>query len=82
MTFCTECGSELKSMSWPDDAPRCPNTKCKQYDKTISKKDLADLCMWISEGLKVTGDGEINWRVIMKIAQDFASDNNLEIKLI
>ena len=33
--FCTECGTRLRAMSWPDDDYRCPESTCKEYDKTI-----------------------------------------------
>lgn len=81
MNFCSECGTQLQLLSI-DLVPRCQNENCIKFNKAVVKKDLSDLCIWISEALKEIGYGDIKWRVIMKIAQDFASDNNLEIKLV
>jgi len=41
----------------------------------LKKKDLADLCMFISEGIKTVYGIDIYWRDIMKFSDDFIQDN-------
>ena len=41
----------------------------------LNKKDLADLCIFISEGIKAVHGIDIYWRDIMKFTQDFLDDN-------
>ena len=33
--FCTQCGTRLTALHYPDDDYRCPNEGCTEYDKVI-----------------------------------------------
>jgi hypothetical protein len=41
----------------------------------LGKKDLAELCMFISAGLEATDNVKVEWRVIKKFVDDFLEDN-------
>jgi len=41
----------------------------------LKDKDLSDLCIFISEGIKTVHDITINWRDINKFCQDFIEDH-------
>jgi len=34
--FCSQCGTKLKALHWPEDDSRCPNESCIKYDKELT----------------------------------------------
>lgn len=48
---------------------------------SLSKKDKADLAIWLSEALESTHDAFVFWRVFLKFMNDFENDHNVKITI-